>query len=66
MPRSGVCILTLKKEEGLKLILERNEVKDLKNLQANKLSVEMRLLHNTVSWIFFSKTERFDWVTKKT
>lgn len=56
MPRSGVCVLSLKKKiDGLKVILERDDVNDIKNLQANKLLVEMRLLHNMASRIFFSK-----------
>lgn len=54
MPRSGVCVLALrKKDEWLKVILERDDVNDLRNLQANKLSVEMRLLYNIVSQFFF-------------
>lgn len=66
MPRSIICFQNLQKKiDGLKVILERDDFQDLKNLQANGLSVEMRLLHNMVNRIFFSKMERFDWVTEK-
>lgn len=54
-----------KQIDRLKVILERENVRNLKNLQANQLSKEMRLLHNMVSHIFFLKTGRFDWVTEK-
>lgn len=54
MPRSSVCVLALKKKiYGLKFILERDNVNDLRNFQANQLLVEIRLLYNMVSRIFF-------------
>lgn len=40
-------------------------VRNLKNLHANQLFVEMMLLHNIVSQIFFSKTSKFDWRIEK-
>lgn len=59
-------VLYLKmKIDGLKVILEIDDVDDLRNLQANRLYVEMRLLYNMVGRIFFPLTERFDWMTKK-
>lgn len=33
-----------KKEDGLKVILERDDVLDLKNLRANRLSMDMGYL----------------------
>ena len=66
VPKEGKCFMTLsRKVDGLKVILERRNVTSLKNLQANLLSMEMRLLHNIVSRIFFPKTGRFDWVNEK-
>lgn len=56
MHRSRICFLNLKKKiNGLRVILEMDDMHDLRNLQANRLYVEMRLLHNIVSRIFFSK-----------
>lgn len=53
MPRNGVWFLSFERKlDGLKVILERENVKNLKTLQANQLSVEMRLLHNMISQIF--------------
>lgn len=61
MTISRTCILNLKKKkDGLKVVLERNEVKDLGNLYVNKLLVEMKLLHNIVSQIFILKIGIFD------
>ena len=66
VPKEGKCFLSLdKKGEGLKTILEKKNVTDLRSIQANQLSLEMRLLHNMVSRIFFPKTRRFDWVTER-
>ena len=54
-------LLTLnRKSDGIKAVLERSSVSSSTSLQANKLSFEMRLLHNMVSRIFFPKTGRFD------
>lgn len=47
MPRVGSYIPRLKNKE--------EELKELGNLSTNKLSVEMRLLYNIVSRIFFFK-----------
>lgn len=61
MLRNGIYVLALmKKIDGLRVILERDDIRNFRNLQANQLSVEMRLLHYMVSKIFFSKTGRFD------
>ena len=66
VPKEGKCFMTLsRKVDGLKAILERSNVTSLKNLQANLLSMEIRLLHNIVSRIFFPKIGRFDWVNEK-
>lgn len=66
MSRLGICFLNLQKKiDELKVILERDDVRDLRNLQANKLSMEMRLLHNIISRIFFPKIKRFNQVTKE-
>ena len=54
-----------KKEEALKTILGKERVNELRSLQAGQLKLEMRLLHNIVSRIFFPKTGRFDWVNEK-
>lgn len=60
MSMIGICVMALKKKiDGLRVILERDDIKDLKNLLANQLSTEMRLLHNMVSRIFFLKMRRF-------
>lgn len=65
MPRTRICFLALEwKLDELKLILEKHNVRNLKNLQNNQLSVEMGLLHNMVGQVFFLKTKYFDWVTK--
>lgn len=66
MLRSSIYFFNLqKKVNGLKVILERDDIKYLRNLQANRLSIEMRLQHNIMSIILFLKIRRFDWVTKK-
>ena len=66
IPKTGKCFMTLgKKEEALKAILGKERVSDLRSLQAGQLKLEMRLLHNIVSQIFFPKTGRFDWVNEK-
>ena len=66
IPKGGKCFLTLdKKEDGLRIVLENKNVTDLRSLQANQLSLEMRLLHNMVRRIFFPKIGRFDWVTER-
>ena len=66
IPKTGKCFMTLgKKEEALKAILGKERVTDLRSLQAGQLKLEMRLLHNIVSRIFFPKTGRFDWVNEK-
>ena len=66
VPKEGKCYLTLdKKEDGLRTVLEKRSVSDLRSFQANQLSLEMRLLHNMVSRIFFLKIGRFDWVTER-
>lgn len=66
MPRNGICFLTLERKiNGLKVILEREVVRNLKNLQANQLSAEIRLLHNIVSHISFLKIGQFYQVTEK-
>lgn len=54
-----------KKEEGLKVILERKEVTGLGNFFVNQLLIEMILFHNIVSQIFFQKIGKFDWVMEK-
>lgn len=54
-----------RKFDGLKIVLEGRDVKILKNLQVNQLLVKMRLLHNMLNRIFFSKIGHFDWVTEK-
>lgn len=56
MPRTGICFSALEKKiDGLKVILERDDGRNLKNQKANLLSMEIRLLHNIVSLIFLSK-----------
>lgn len=50
MLRAGTCVPRLEKKlDGLKCIVEREEVNEVANLFSNQLSVEMRLLHNIVS-----------------
>lgn len=54
MPRSSICVpKRQKKINGLKCILEREDVNEMVNLLANQLLVELRPLHNIVSRIFF-------------
>lgn len=54
MLRASVCFLALEKKiNGLKVILETDDVRNLKNLQANQLFMKMRLLHDMVNRIFF-------------
>ena len=66
MPREGVQILRLEdRTEGLKCILEKEDVSGIDLVQANQLSVEIRLLHHIISRIIFPKTGRFDWVTER-
>lgn len=66
MPKESKCFLHLKKKiDSLRTILERKNGKNVKNLHANQLSLEMRLLHNIDNRIFFSKTGCFNWVTKR-
>ena len=66
MPREGVQVLRLEdRAEGLKCILEKEDVSGIDLVQANQLSVEIRLLHHIISRIIFPKTGRFDWVTER-
>lgn len=66
MPNRGICYLKLEnKADGLKCILERDDITDLDILLANQLFIEMRLLHHIVSRILYPKTSRFDWIAKK-
>ena len=66
MPKEGVQILRLEdRTEGLKCILEKEDVSGINLVQANQLSVELRLLHHIISRIIFPKTGRFDWVTER-
>lgn len=53
MLRTRIYFLALERKlDGLKVILERKDIKNQKNLQANQLLVEMRLLHDMASRIF--------------
>lgn len=47
------------------LILAYEVAEETREVFANQLSVEIRLLHNIVSKIFFSQTKKFDFVTKR-
>lgn len=47
------------------MILERSDVKGITELFANRLSVEMRLLHHILGRILFSKTGRFDFISER-
>lgn len=50
MPRASTCVPRLeKKMDGLKCILEREDMNEVANLFANQLSMEIRLLHNIMS-----------------
>lgn len=51
--------------DDLRMVLEWRDVRYVGNLLTNQLSLEMRLLHNMVSIIFFPKTRRLDWVTER-
>lgn len=54
MPKEDKCFLHLEKKiNRLRTILERKDVRNAKNLQVNQLSLEMSLLHNMVSRVFF-------------
>ena len=54
MPYEGSCLNELlRKEDGLRSILGRNDVVDFMKIEAKDLSVEMRLLHHMISKIFF-------------
>ena len=66
MPKEGICHLILnKRKDGLQIIFEKTKVTVKGNTQASQLFPEMRLLHNMVGRIFFSKTGHFDWVIEK-
>lgn len=56
MLRIRICFLALERKlDGLKVILVREDVRNLKNLQANQLLMEIRLIHNMVVEFFFKK-----------
>ena len=66
MPWARTCIPKLtNKSEGLKCILEREDVCEIKRLLANQLPIKMHLLHHMVSKIFFPKIKRFDCITER-
>ena len=66
MPMEGSQILRLDDRlEGLKCILEKEDVSGIDLVQANQLSVELRFLHHIISRIIFPKTGRFDWVIER-
>ena len=66
MLMEGSYILRLENRlEGLKYILEKEDVSGIDLVQANQLTVELRLLHHIISRIVFPKTGRFDWVTER-
>ena len=66
VPRSEIHYLDLNnKTDALKYVLERDDVANIKLVIANQLSVEMRLLHNIVAHIIFSKTGWHGWVAKR-
>ena len=66
MPREGSCVLRLEDRlDGLRCVLEREDVTGIDLVQANQLLVELRLLHHIISRIIFPKTRRFDWVTER-
>lgn len=58
MLRSSICIFALKKKDGLRTVLERDDVRDLRNLSINKLSVTMRLLHSMIAKFWLGDRER--------
>ena len=66
MPMEGIQVLRLEDIiDGLKCILEKDDVTGIDIVQANQLSVELRFLHHIISRIIFPKTGRFDWVTER-
>ena len=46
-----------------KLILGRDNVNPIENIPTSQLSAEMRLLHNIIERILFSKVGRFDFIS---
>lgn len=66
MPKISACIPKIdNKFDGLKCILERDEVGEMEYVQENQLSIEMWLLHHIISKIIFPMISQFDWVSRK-
>lgn len=53
--RGDMFLALNRKVDGLRIALKRRDIKIVGNLQANHISLKMRLLHNMVSKIFFPK-----------
>ena len=52
-----------RKEDGLRMILGRDDIKGFIKIEAKNLSVEMKLLHHMIFMIFFPRGGRYDLMT---
>ena len=66
IPSSGAVLDVLAdRDDGIRCILERDDIRGVTTVTAVQLSVEMRLLHHVVARIFLPKTGRFDYITER-
>ena len=66
IPSSGAVLDVLAdRDDGIRCILERDDIRGVTTVIAVQLSVEMRLLQHVVARIFLSKTGRFDYITER-
>lgn len=54
-----------KRRDRLQCILRREDVGEFKKIEEKNLNVEMMLLHDMISRIFFPRVGRFDFVLEK-
>ena len=66
MPTIGIISDDIKEREfGLRAILERDDVKGIRNMRASQLSVKMMQIHYIISRSFFWKMGRFDFILER-
>lgn len=53
------------RKTSLRCVLDREDIAGIGDLMANTLSIDLRLLHHIIEWIFLPKIGRFDFVSKR-